>query len=123
MVYRLQLREKVINYINKGNSVYKASEVFDVGKSTIYRWLKCDNLAPKLNYTKGYKINKQELQDYVKKYPDAFGYEIAEKFQVSPSAISRMFRKLQITYKKNKKISRGRRSKKRTISKKIKPAN
>ena len=39
MAYSLDLRKRVINYLENGGSPSKAAEVFQVGRASIYRWL------------------------------------------------------------------------------------
>lgn len=106
MAYGIELREKIIQFVEKGGSKYKAAEIFGVNRQTIYNWLKREDLKPTLNHTKGYKINEKELEEYLLTNKDAFCYEIAEKFKVSPSAISQKFKIMKITNKKNTKIRR-----------------
>ena len=38
MPYSLDLRQKVINYVENGGRVTEATKVFGIGRSTIYRW-------------------------------------------------------------------------------------
>ncbi|MBE9240198.1 IS630 transposase-related protein, partial [Synechocystis salina] len=39
MTYDLDLRIKVIDFIESGGGITKASKIFKVGRATIYRWL------------------------------------------------------------------------------------
>lgn len=101
MAYSLEVREMVVSYINAGGSKAKASEIFEVSERTIYYWMNRKNLAPTLKHTKGYKINKEELKEYIKNNPDAYLREIAQEFNVSIAAVSKAFSKLKISNKKN----------------------
>ncbi|MCT0252309.1 IS630 transposase-related protein, partial [Synechocystis sp. CS-94] len=46
MAYDLDLRLRVISFLEEGNGVTKASKIFKVGRETIYRWLSRENLEP-----------------------------------------------------------------------------
>ncbi|MCP4355950.1 MAG: hypothetical protein GY793_10040 [Proteobacteria bacterium] len=75
MAYGVDIREMVIKFVNSGGSKAKASEIFGVSTRTIFYWQDRKYLAPKLSYTKGYKIDKKELKNMVLKNPDIFGRE------------------------------------------------
>lgn len=45
MAYETKFRERVLNYIAKGNSIQKAHEVFEVGTTTIREWQKLGRVA------------------------------------------------------------------------------
>jgi transposase len=47
------------------------------------------------------KIDRKELLHLLEEHPDWYLREFAEKFDVWPQAIHKMFRKLGVTYKKN----------------------
>lgn len=109
MAYGLEIREKVVEYIKNGHSPYQASVVFKISKSTIYNWLELEDLSPKLNYPKYYKIDRVKLKDYIKNHPDAYLREIAQEFNVTIAAVSIAFSKLKINNKKNFTLQRNKR--------------
>ncbi|MEG4313442.1 IS630 transposase-related protein [Microcoleus sp. AT10_D2] len=37
MAYSLDLRQKVVNYVENGGSITKAAAIFKLGRATIYR--------------------------------------------------------------------------------------
>ncbi len=39
MAYSLDLRKRVVKYIENGGSITQAAALFQVGRATIYRWL------------------------------------------------------------------------------------
>jgi transposase len=45
--YRVDLRERVVGYVCDGGSRTKAAKLFQVGRTTLYRWLKAQDLQPK----------------------------------------------------------------------------
>jgi transposase len=42
--YSVDLRERVVGYVRGGVSRIKASELFQVGRTTLYRWLNARDL-------------------------------------------------------------------------------
>jgi putative transposase len=44
MPYSLDLRKKVIDYLQRRGGVTKASQIFQVSRASIYRWLNRENL-------------------------------------------------------------------------------
>ena len=39
MPYSLDLRQKVINFVENGGTITKAAHTFGIGRASIYRWL------------------------------------------------------------------------------------
>ena len=48
MPYSLDFRQKVINFVENGGTIIKATHIFGIGRASIYRWLS----RPKLSATK-----------------------------------------------------------------------
>lgn len=101
MTYSVDLRQRVVNYVNNGGNVKEAKKLFNIGKATIYRWLGSPTLVPKKVETRSRKLNRVALENDVKENPDISIKERAKKFNVSPSAICYAFKKMNITRKKN----------------------
>ena len=105
MAYDVKLREKVLNYLSKGNSIQKAHEVFDVGTTTIKRWKKLKAETGKLENRplnrKPRKLDSDLLKAYVKSNPDSYQEEIAKEFNCTQSAVSYALKRLKLTRKKN----------------------
>jgi transposase len=105
MSYSIDLRKRVIDFIQSGNTQKKAQEVFQVGSTTIKKWLMlykttgnlCD---PPLNRSFK-KINPEVLLDYIKEHPDAYLREIAEFFCCSVEGVRRALNRHKLTLKKN----------------------
>jgi len=100
MPYHVELRKKVIDYIDRTGNVTKASKIFGISRASIYRWLGRKDLKPTVVKTRQRKINKQALYEDVKKNPDDKLIDRAKKFGVTISAISHAFKKMNITRKK-----------------------
>lgn len=101
MAYDLDLRLKVIDFIESGDGITKASRTFRVGRATIYRWLGREELAATKVETRQHKINIKELEEDVKNNPDMLLKERAKKFGVTPASLCYQFKKMKVTKKKN----------------------
>jgi len=123
MTYSLDLRKKVLQFLEKGNStkeaaVKEAAVVFGISTRTIWHWMrrgKEESLAPKSRRTGGYKIDEEQLRKYIAEHPDAYLREIAEVFKTTLYAIFYACKRLKITLKKNDFLQGEGRSKKRAI--------
>ena len=106
MTYSLDLRQKVINYIESGGKIAKAAKVFGIGRASIYRWLERKNLeATKVKY-RYRKLDSKELEKYIKANPEVKLKLIAEKFEVSTTAIWTALKKMKITRKKKNFVTK-----------------
>ena len=104
MSYSKDLRERAVKYRLNGHTLEETSEIFNVGKSAVSRWVKQykekGDLSNKPLNREYKKINPEKLKDYVKKHPDAYQREIAEEFNCSIMAVSKALKRLGITRKK-----------------------
>lgn len=104
--YSTDLREKVLEYLKRNDDKKKASHLFGVDRSTIYRWIKRKNeqgtLEPVCREYTYRKIDYEQLKKYVQEHPDAFLFEIAENFSVTLQAVFYALKKLKITLKKRR---------------------
>lgn len=111
--YALDLRERVVKFINDGGSKTEAARRFDLGRRTVYRYLAAvaaGTLAPKTSWGHWRKLDPQKLQVHVKQHPDATLKELQKAFGVSHHAIWVRLGQLGLTLKKTHKISRTQRS-------------
>lgn len=100
MPYSLDLRKKVIKYIEDGGKITSATKVFNLGRATIYRWLNRQNLEATKVERRQRKLDWKALEQDVKENPDAQLSQRAERFGVHPSAILYALKKMKITRKK-----------------------
>ena len=100
MAYSVDLRQRVINFIESGGSVTEASKIFKIGRATIYRWFGREDLAPTKVAHRQRKIDIEKLEKDVAENPDTLLKERAKKFGVTSSALTYQFGKLKITRKK-----------------------
>lgn len=112
MPYSLDLRKKVIDYLEHGGNITKAASIFAISRASIYRWLKRKDLKAIVVKHRQRKLNWQDLKLDVMRNPDLKLIDRARKFDVRPSAISYAFKKMKITRKKNNYVIRKEKQKK-----------
>src|ERR1035438_10011936 len=101
--YALDLRERVVRFLNAGGSKAEAARRFDLGRRTVYRYwaaAKKGALAPKTSWGQWRTLDPQKLQAHVKKHPDATLKELQAVFNVSHNAVWVRLGKLGFTLKK-----------------------
>jgi transposase len=104
MSYSIDLRERVVNYIENGGSIIAASKLFNLSRVTVYKWLKKKETSGALTDEPPQrvwkKINPQELVEYVKNNPDQILEQYAQHFKVKIPSMWMALKKLKITRKK-----------------------
>ena len=100
MPYSLDLRQKVIIFVENGGTITEAAHIFGRGRASIYRWLS----RPKLSATKvkrrRRKLDWKELEKDVKQNPESKLADRAKKFGVNTTAIFYALKRMKITRKK-----------------------
>lgn len=121
MAYSVDLRMAAVRrYQESGDAFAETGKLFHVSESAVQRWVtqyeETGNVFDKpLN--RGFKkIDPAKLRTYVKEHPDATQREIADEFGCCNQAVSKAFKRLNITRKKNASLQRARRGKSRGIS-------
>ena len=108
--YSVDLRKRVLEYIEETKDKRKASQLFKVGIATIYRWIarktQTGNLEPSRSKAYKKKIDDQKLIAYLEQHPDHFLSEIAAHFNTTLQAIFYALRRLKITRKKRLRSTR-----------------
>jgi transposase len=87
MSYSIDLRERVVTYIERGGTKLEAAKLFKIGRRTIYRWLAAEDLSPKPAKTRRRKLDKVLLAAHVRKHSDMILRERAAHFGVHTNAI------------------------------------
>jgi putative transposase len=100
MPYSLDLRKKVIEYVEAGGSITKASRIYKIGRASVYRWLNRAELSPTQVKRRHRKLDWKALKKDVEENPDLRLIDRANNFGVRPSAISYALKKMKITRKK-----------------------
>ena len=102
--YSLDLRKRVMKYLDEGKDKKSASSMFSIGISTVYRWIQerkeRGNIQPKIRPFAYKYIDDEKLKQYMANHQDAFLWEIAEEFSVTKQAIFYALKRLKITRKK-----------------------
>jgi transposase len=94
----------VIEYINKGNTQEAASITFNVGTSTITRWLallsETGSLEKRPLNRIAPKFESERIQSYIEENPDALLKDVAEHFGGSITGAFYALEREKITLKK-----------------------
>ncbi len=87
MTYSVSLRRHVLDVKEHENPTFgHAARRFSIGIASLVRWRK--EIEPKIDRReKGLKIDLENLRQDVRDYPDAYQYERAARFAVTPKAI------------------------------------
>lgn len=99
MIYSIDLRRRVVNFVKSGKTQTEAAEQFSLSRRTIYNWLKRKDLVSEKVLTRNGKINKKKLITYIENNSDTTLFECSKAFNVSMGAISKMLKKLKIVKK------------------------
>ena len=116
MSYSVDLRERVIFYIQSGNNRANASKVFNVGISTVRNWIQLyqetGSLSPR-PHGGGFqsKVDADEFQDYIDNHPNKTLHEIGDHFNISHEGAAYNLRKHAYVHKKNSFVLRKKRGK------------
>ncbi|MFV0385803.1 IS630 transposase-related protein [Paracoccus sp. (in: a-proteobacteria)] len=100
MTYSLDFRRHVLSVREKeGLTFAETATRFSVGVASLTRWAK----SPEPKATREgrpRKVDLEKLAQDVRDHPDAYQYERAARFQVTPKAIWNGLRALGVTYEK-----------------------
>jgi putative transposase len=106
MSYSIDLRERVITFIEQGGSKVDASVIFGVSRPTIYSWIRKKAATGSVKdapLKRGWKkINPEKLKAYVKEHPDLTLADYAKRFGASIPSVCIALKKLKITHKKKR---------------------
>jgi transposase len=102
--YSLDLRKKVISYLESGKSQKLASEIFDLNVSTVRRWWlrykKENHYAPRKRIGRAARVSLSEVSDYIKCNPNFNSLEMGEHFGMTAGGALYWLKKLGYSYKK-----------------------
>ena len=108
--YSLDLRERVLIYLEEGGDKRTASHLFQVGIATVYRWVarkrEKGHVQPIRRKYAYKRIDDDKLIEYIKVHPDQFLSEIGAHFNLTPQAIFYALKRLKITRKKRLRFIR-----------------
>lgn len=107
--YGYDLRKRVVDLVDAGEPIVRISKLCQVGRATIYRWLKQrreeNSIHPKTGWQKGYghKITDiMAFKAFVEANPNRTLEEMVEAWGgVKRTTIFRALKKVGFTHKKN----------------------
>jgi transposase len=100
MPYSLDLRKRVVQFVEQGGSVSKAARLFQINASTIYRWFGRENLEPTQTQRRKRKLDWEALRKDVEQDPDTKLVDRAKKYGVRVHAIWYALKEMGMTRKK-----------------------
>jgi transposase len=104
MAYSVDFRKRVLAFLEEGNSLRKAREIFKVSINAIQGWKKLKAETGKLekrpSNIKPRIYISEKLEAYIVKNPTAYLKDIAETFGGSVSAAGAALKRLKISLKK-----------------------
>lgn len=102
--YSLDLRQKVIRFVQDGNTQIAASKVFNLSKTTVNAWcLRYKNeghCCARKHLGAAPRIDKESFIKHVTENPNATSEDIAGKFGISASGARYWLRRVGFSYKK-----------------------
>ena len=110
-MYPVQMRKKLLKIkVKEKLSIRKVAKRFGISPTTVFKWTK--GLEAKIRRKRpSTKIDMESLKKDVEENPDNYQYERAQKFGVSQRVICYALKRMGVSYKKNTKASKSRRSK------------
>ncbi|MCL1920801.1 MAG: IS630 transposase-related protein [Kiritimatiellaeota bacterium] len=102
--YTVELRERIVGFVEKGGSKVDAAAHFKVGRRTVHRYLAAarnGELAPRPQPGRRKAFSDESLRRAVRENPSATLEAHGRAFGVSHNAIWLRLRRLKITLKKN----------------------
>jgi transposase len=107
--YSMDLRHRVIAQCDQGRSTKEVAEAFDVSRAWVrrlkqHRRERGDIIPRNGGGSRGRKIDRQRLAELVRQQPDATLVELRDRLgiQVTPWAICKALRELELTFKKSR---------------------
>lgn len=104
--YSLDLRERVMMYLDEGHTHQEACALFKICLRTLTNWRNLrkskGSLAIENVPRSPHKIFDNEVLEYIKNHRDAYLRDIANHFGCAKSGVHKAFKRLGITRKKSK---------------------
>lgn len=101
MPYSLDLRKRVVEFVEEGGSVSKAVKNYRVSRATIYRWLEREELEATKVKRRKRKLDWEAVRKDVEQNPDRKLSDRAKAFGVRTNAVWYAIKEMRITVKKN----------------------
>lgn len=108
MAYSLDLKQRVLAFIQKNGTITQAARIFSIARPTIYIWLAqpadYDKTRKKPGPTTSSTIDRAKLRQIITDQPDLMLKELAVLFNSNTSTMSYNLAKMKIHRKKNSAI-------------------
>ncbi len=101
MPYSLDLRQKVMNFVEDSGIITEKAHIFGIGRASIYRWLSRQKLLATKVKRRQIKLNWKELEKDIKQNPESIINRQSKKNGVNPRAIFYALKRMKITKKNN----------------------
>ena len=107
--YSHDLRVKVINFIEAGNSVQKAIHTFKISKSAVYKWKALKKTTGDVHVKSENQLGRRKIiqdiekfREFIKENSDKSTAELARMWpqKVCAMSINRLLKRLGYTFKK-----------------------
>jgi transposase len=102
--YSLDLREKVIKYLESGKSQQSASKLFELNPSTVNRWWlrykREGNVLPRKRVGRAPRLSLLEIKAYIKTNPNFKSADMGKHFGMTSGGAFYWLKKLKFSYKK-----------------------
>jgi transposase len=105
--YSVELRERIIDFVNKGGSRAEAARRYQVSRWSVYRYLEATaagNLTPKPQGGSAEHFSSESLKREIALHPDATLHELGAALGVSHVSVWKKLRRLGITLKKSRAL-------------------
>ena len=105
--YSLDLRTRIVEFIQSGGTKTDAARRFKVVRQTVHRYLNAQKkgcLAPKPQPGRKKTFKDETLRKAVKKHPDATLAEHGKSLGVTHAAVWKRLRQLALTLKKSRAL-------------------
>lgn len=107
--YSIDLRKRVIKYIEKGNSYTSSGEVYEISRETArkwyIRWKEEGHCNQKPRPGKKGRILRREFENYLNSYPGSTLAQIGENFKMTARSAFYYMRKFGYSYKKKSPVT------------------
>jgi len=107
--YSLDLRRRIVAYVQNGGGKTEAARRFGVGRDTVYRYLEADaasTLTPKTSWGHWRKLDPQRLVQHVQAHGDDTLVEMGKHFNVCKACVGKALKKMGYTRKKKHRLPR-----------------
>jgi len=116
VAYSIDLRQRAVHAVEVLSLTQQAAALqFQVGLTTLKRWLKRESLIPGKPGPRNSRLDRERLKALVEQEPDLYLDEYAERLGSKRSTVAYNLQVLNIRRKKNYAVSRAKRKRAHSI--------